>query len=202
MPFVRWRKTKTRTFITNKCSWDFGLWIYPWSQTLTHEYICSTTFLCALQFTHDRSPAFGQTCGEPYGLRLQVHQRCKHLATSVCNSLTKDLSWYLNRWNWSSLILRSEFMDTHFVKKVTRGGKIHKHCPGRGQARGGSKPKLSPRSSYYRWRYSHMNTLKTPLICAYCISPMIVHELFAWHACCPTDQRCNHLATSVGKSLT
>ena len=52
-----------------------------------------------------------------------------------------------------------------------------------GQARGGSKPKLTPRSSYYQYRYSHMimNILVAPLVCAYCNSPLIAFKLLAKH---------------------
>ena len=56
---------------------------------------------------------------------------------------------------------------------------IRKHRPGGGQARGGSKPKLSHRLSYYRYRYAHMNIFVAPLVCAYCNSPMIAFEMLA-----------------------
>ena len=72
-------------------------------------------------------------------------------------------------------------MDRPFANKLTRGGTIQKHRPGGGQARGGSKPKLTPRSSYYQYRYLHMNILVAPLVCAYCNSPMIAFELLAKH---------------------
>ena len=64
---------------------------------------------------------------------------------------------------------------------LTRGGTIRKHCPGGCQARGGSKPKLTPGSSYYQYRYSHMNILVAPLVCAHCNSPVIAFELLAKH---------------------
>ena len=76
-------------------------------------------------------------------LALQVCQRSNHLATSVGKSLTRESSWYLNHWNWASSWPRSEFMDRPFANKLTRGGTIRKHRPGQGQARGGSKPKLT-----------------------------------------------------------
>ena len=36
-------------------------------------------------------------------------------------------------------------MDRPFANKLTRGGTIQKHRPGGNQARGGSKPKLTPK---------------------------------------------------------
>ena len=36
MPIVRWQNTQNWTFITVACSWDFGLQMYPLSQTLTY----------------------------------------------------------------------------------------------------------------------------------------------------------------------
>ena len=72
-------------------------------------------------------------------------------------------------------------MDRPFANKLTRGGTILMHRPGGGQARGGSKRKLIPRSFYYQYRYSHMNTLVAPLVCAYCNSPMIAFELLVKH---------------------
>ena len=50
-------------------------------------------------------------------------------------------------------------MDRPFANKSTRGGTIWKHSPSGGQAKGGSKPKLTPCLSYYQYRYSHMNNL-------------------------------------------
>ena len=55
-----------------------------------------------------------------------------------------------------------ETSSNRVIKKQnysTRGGMILKHCPSRGQARGRSKPKLTPCSSYYRWKYLYMNIL-------------------------------------------
>ena len=68
-----------------------------------------------------------------------------------------------------------------FANKLPRGGTIRTHRAVGGQARGGSKPKLTPHSSYYRYRYLHMNILVAPLNCAYCTSPMIAFELLAKH---------------------
>ena len=75
----------------------------------------------------------------------------------------------------------TDFFCCKFIYKLTRGGRIHRHRSGGGQARGGSKPKLTPHSSYYQYRYSHMNILVAPLVCAYCNSSMIAFELLAKH---------------------
>ena len=40
--------------------------------------------------------------------------------------------------------------------ELTRGGTIQKHRPGGGQARGGSKPKLTPCLSYYQYKTAFM----------------------------------------------
>ena len=72
-------------------------------------------------------------------------------------------------------------MDKPFANKLRRGGTIQKLRPGGGQARGGSKPKLTPRSSYYQYRYLNMNILVAPLVCVNCNSPMIAFELLAKH---------------------
>ena len=95
-----------------------------------------------------------------------------------CYSKSTQQVFFGKVFFWKVLLI---FFFCKFIYKITRGGTIHRHRSGGGQARGGSKPKLTPHSSSYQFRYSHMNILVAPLVCAYCNSPMIAFELLAKH---------------------